>query len=59
MIRRRKYLPQSETDVVLGLIDEIGRMLRSLSYEVRASTRTSKGDRYHLSPSTYHLSPIT
>ena len=45
VIRRRKYLPQSETDVALSLIDEIGRMLRSLSYEVRASTRTRKGDR--------------
>ncbi len=45
VIRRRKYLPQSETDVALSLIDEIGRMLRSLSYEVRASTRTREGDR--------------
>jgi four helix bundle protein len=38
VIRRRRYLPDATTEASLQLLDDIGRMLRSLSARVRTSS---------------------
>ena len=50
VISRQKNVVATETEVALGLVDEIGRMLRSLTWKVRAS-RLEK-DSAPLAPST-------
>jgi four helix bundle protein len=40
--RRRKNVGAHETDVALGLTDEIGRMLRSLGRRLQASSKPRK-----------------
>jgi four helix bundle protein len=39
VIRRRKYVPENETNTALELVDEIGRMLRALSMQLRAKAQ--------------------